>query len=83
MTTAETTATLIEGAYEGFRLELGDVVIDVQPVAGQSLAAPDPEIQIDVYMPDGDGIGRCALTERVSGAQQLRAALAEWKAILS
>ncbi|MFH8476203.1 hypothetical protein [Streptomyces sp. NPDC018000] len=83
MTTAETTATLIDGAYEGFRLQLGDTVIDVQPVAGQSLAELDAEIQIDVYMADGDGTGRCALTERVKGAQQLRAALAEWKAILS
>ncbi|MEV7857073.1 hypothetical protein [Streptomyces sp. NPDC088183] len=78
-----TTATLIDGAYEGFRLQLGDVVIDVRPVAGQGVAAPDPEIQIDIYMTDGDGIGRCALTETVNGAQQLRAALAQWKAILS
>ncbi|MER5618868.1 hypothetical protein [Streptomyces sp. NPDC002215] len=83
MATAETKATLTEGAYEGFRLKLGDVAIDVWPVAGQSLAAPDPEIQIDIYMADGDGTSRCALTERVKGAQQLRAVLAEWKAILS
>lgn len=55
----------------------------MQPVAGQNLAAPDPEIQIDVYMAGGDGIQRCALTERVRGARQLRGSLAEWKAILS
>ncbi|MEV7856951.1 hypothetical protein [Streptomyces sp. NPDC088183] len=83
MTTPETTPTLLEGAYEGFRLRLGGVLVDVRPVAGQSLAAPDLEIQIDIYMADGDGIERCALTERVQGAQQLRTALAEWKAILS
>ncbi|MER6611566.1 hypothetical protein ABT282_38405 [Streptomyces sp. NPDC000927] len=64
-------------------MRLGDVLVDVRPAAGENLAAPDPEIQIDIYMADVDGIGRCALTERVQGAQQLRAALAEWKAILS
>ncbi|MFB7853561.1 hypothetical protein ACFC34_42165 [Streptomyces sp. NPDC056053] len=83
MTAAETTPTLLEGAYEGFRLRFGDVLVDVRPVAGESLAALAPEIQIDIYMADVDGIGRCALTERVQGTQQLRTALSEWKAILS
>ncbi|MEU2357916.1 hypothetical protein ABZ599_33905 [Streptomyces misionensis] len=83
MTTAQTTATLIDGAYEGFRLQIGNVLVDVRPVGGQSLAASDAEIQLDVFMPDADGTGRCALTERVTGAQQLRAALTQWRAILS
>ncbi|MCX4581356.1 hypothetical protein OHB41_51350 [Streptomyces sp. NBC_01571] len=78
-----TTATLIDGAYEGFRLQIGGFQVDVRPVGGQSLAAPDAEIQLDVYMADEDGTQRCALTERVTGAQQLRAALTQWRAILS
>ncbi|MFD4756872.1 hypothetical protein [Streptomyces sp. NPDC058426] len=78
-----TIATLTEGAYEGFTLEIGGVRVEVQPVAGRTLAEPDVEILVDVFMPASDGVQRCALTERVHGAQQLRDALVQWRAILS
>lgn len=83
MSTERITATLVEGAYEGFRLRVGDILLDVRPVAGQSLSRENAEIQIDIFMVDEEGAQRCALTERVTGAQQLRAALTQWCAILS
>ncbi|MCL7382182.1 hypothetical protein [Streptomyces sp. 35G-GA-8] len=84
MTTEPTAATLMEEtSYQGFRLQFGNTLIEVRPVAGQNLARADAEIQIDVFMVDEKDTQRCALTERVTGAQQLRNALTQWRAILS
>ncbi|MDV9186851.1 hypothetical protein R6L23_01140 [Streptomyces sp. SR27] len=84
MATESVVATLVEEmAYQGFRLQFGNTRIEVRPVAGQSLARADAEMQIDVFMVDEKDVQRCALTERVTGAEQLRDALAQWRAILS
>ncbi|MFE0230700.1 hypothetical protein ACFWZS_26630 [[Kitasatospora] papulosa] len=83
--TAEPIAAMLveETAYQGFRLQLGNALIEVRPVAGQSLARADAEMQIDIFMVDEKDVQRCALTERVTGAQQLRDTLTQWRAILS
>ncbi|MFC9622046.1 hypothetical protein ACFTXM_19325 [Streptomyces sp. NPDC056930] len=83
MGTEDNMATLIEGAYEGFRLRFGNTLVEVRPVAGQKLSQESAEMQIDVFMVDEEGTQRCALTERVTGAQQLRDTLTQWRAILS